>query len=261
MRLENRVAIVTGGGSGIGRAISSAFAAEGAVVVVAARTAAPLDEITAEIKSLGGRARAIPTDITDESQVARLVAQTLEEYGRINILVNNGGIAGPAVNVVDMDLAKWNEVLAVNLTGTMLCAREVLKPMIARRSGSIINLSSEGGRSGFPMRSPYCVSKMGVIGFNETLAIEVGEYDIRVNCISPAAVRGNRIINAAKTKAEALGVDYEEILARLISNFSLKRLIEPSEIAAAAVFLASDESSAITGHNLVVNCGMHLSHY
>lgn len=261
MRLENRVAIITGGGSDIGRAISGAFAAEGAVVVVAARTAAPLDEITGEIKSRGGRAKAILTDITDESQVARLVAQTLEEYGQIDILVNNSGISGPAANVVDMDLAKWNEVLAVNLTGTMLCSREVLKPMIARRSGSIINLSSEGGRSGFPMRSPYCVSKMGVIGLSETLAIEVGEYEIRVNCISPAAVRGNRIINASKAKAEKLGVDYEEILARLTRNYSLKRVIEPSEVAAAAVFLASDESSAITGHNLVVNCGSHLPHY
>jgi NAD(P)-dependent dehydrogenase (short-subunit alcohol dehydrogenase family) len=111
------------------------------------------------------------------------------------------------------------------------------------------------------MRSPYCVSKMGVIAFTETLAIEAGEHNIRVNCISPAAVRGDRILNSAKVKAEVLGVDHEEILARLIKDFSLKRLIEPSEVAAAAVFLASDESSAITGHTLVVNCGMHISHY
>jgi len=111
------------------------------------------------------------------------------------------------------------------------------------------------------MRSPYCVSKMGIIGFTETMAIEVGEYNIRVNCISPAAIRGDRILNAAKAKAAALGIDREEVLARLIRDFSLKRLIEPSEVAAAAVFLASDESSAITGHNLVVNCGMHISHY
>jgi len=136
-----------------------------------------------------------------------------------------------------------------------------LKDMIARKSGNIINISSEGGRSGFPMRSPYCVSKMGIIGFTETMAIEVGDYNIRVNCISPAAVRGDRILNAAKAKAATLGIDHEEVLARLIRDFSLKRLIEPSEVAAAAVFLASDESSAITGHNLIVNCGMHISHY
>jgi len=261
MRLKDRVAVITGGGSGIGLAITRAFHAEGAIVVIVARTASRLKEMADTINANVGRARAIPTDISDENQVRRMVAQTLAEYGRIDILVNNAGIAGPTAKIVDMELDKWNEVLAVNLTGTMLCSREVLKDMIPRKHGNIINISSVGGMSGFPMRSPYCVSKMGVIAFTETLAIEVGEHNIRVNCISPAAVRGDRILNAAKTKAEALGVDREEILARLIKDFSLKRLIEPSEVAAAAVFLASDESSAITGHTLVVNCGMHISHY
>jgi NAD(P)-dependent dehydrogenase (short-subunit alcohol dehydrogenase family) len=261
MRLKDKVAIITGGGAGIGKAMSHAFAAEGAAVVVTARTFSKLDEVAKDIKAEGGRATAIQADISDEKQVQHMVSQTLSEYGQIDILVNNGGIPGPAANVVDIDLSKWNEVLAVNLTGTMLCSREVLKSMMARKSGNIINLSSEGGRSGFPMRSPYCVSKMGVIGFTETLAIEAGEYNIRVNCISPAAVRGDRIINASKAKAEALGVSYEEILTRLTSNFSLKRVIEPSEVAAAAVFLASDEASAITGHTLVINCGMHMPHY
>ncbi len=261
MRLKDRVAVITGGGSGIGLAITRAFNAEGAIVVIVARTASRLKEVADTINSRGGRARAIPTDISDEGQVRRMVAQTLAEYGRIDILVNNAGIAGPTAKIVDMELDKWNAVLAVNLAGMMLCSREVLKDMIPRKSGNIINISSVGGMSGFPMRSPYCVSKMGVIAFTETLAIEVGEHNIRVNCISPAAVRGDRILNAARAKAEALGVDREEILARLIKDFSLKRLIEPSEVAAAAVFLASDESSAITGHTLAVNCGMHISHY
>lgn len=261
MRLKDKVAIITGGGSDIGRAISSAFASEGAIVVVAARTASRLNEVTGDITSMGGRAKAIQTDITDENQVERMVALTLKEYGQIDILVNNSGIAGPTANVVDMDLSRWNEVLAINLTGTMLCSRAVLRPMMTCKSGSIINIGSEGGRSGFPMRSPYCVSKMGVIGLTETVAIEAGEYNIRVNCISPAAVRGDRILNASKSKAKALGVNYEEILARLTRNFSLKRVIEPSEVAAAAVFLASDEASAITGHTLVINCGLHVSHY
>ena len=261
MRLKDKVALITGGGSGIGLAITRAFNAEGAIVVIAARTASRLKEVADAINAGGGRAKAIPTDISDEEQVRQMVAHTLAEYGRIDILVNNGGIPGATANIVDMDLGKWNEALAVNLTGTMLCAREVLKDMIPRKSGNIINISSIGGMSGFPMRSPYCVSKMGVIAFTETLAIEAGDYNIRVNCISPAAVRGDRILNAAKAKAEALGVDREEILARLVKDFSLKRLIEPAEVAAAAVFLASDESSAITGQTLVVSCGMHISHY
>jgi NAD(P)-dependent dehydrogenase (short-subunit alcohol dehydrogenase family) len=261
MRLRDKVAVITGGGSGIGLAITRAFAVEGAIAVIAARTAPRLNEAAAAINANGGRAVAIPTDITDENQVRRMVAQTLAEYGRIDILVNNAGIPGPTASIADMALDRWNEVLAVNLTGTMLCSREVLKDMMARKSGNIINISSVGGMSGFPMRSPYCVTKMGVIAFTETLAIEAGEHNIRVNCISPAAVRGDRILNASRAKAEALGVEQEEILARLIKDFSLKRLIEPSEVAAAAVFLASDESSAITGHTLAVNCGMHISHY
>jgi len=259
--LRDKVAVITGGGSGIGLAITRAFASEGAIVVIAARTASRLNEAAEAINSNGGKARAIPTDITDENQVRQMVAQTLAEYGRIDILVNNAGIPGPTAGIADMELDRWNEVLAVNLTGSMLCAREVLKDMMARKSGNIINISSVGGMSGFPMRSPYCVTKMGIIAFTETLAIEAGEHNIRVNCISPAAVRGDRILSAARAKAEALGVEQEEILARLTKDFSLKRLIEPSEVAAAAVFLASDESSAITGHTLAVNCGMHISHY
>jgi NAD(P)-dependent dehydrogenase (short-subunit alcohol dehydrogenase family) len=261
MRLKDKVAVITGGGSGIGLAITQAFASEGAIVVIAARNASRLNEVVDTINANGGRAKAMPTDITGENQVRQMAAQALAEYGRIDILVNNAGIPGPTAKIVDMELEKWNEVLATNLTGSMLCSREVLKAMIPRKSGNIINISSVGGMSGFPMRGPYCVSKMGVIAFTETLAIEVGEYNIRVNCISPAAVRGDRILNAARAKAEALGVDREEMLARLIKDFSLKRLIEPSEVAAAAVFLASDESSAITGHTLAVNCGLHISHY
>jgi len=261
LRLKDKVAIITGGGSDIGLAITHAFSSEGATVVIAGRTTSRLNEVADTINSNGGRAKAIPTDIADENQVRQMVAKTLDEYEKIDILVNNAGITGPTARIVDMELDKWNEVLAVNLTGSMLCSREVLKYMIPRKSGNIINISSEGGRSGFPMRSPYCVSKMGVIAFTETLAIEAGEYNIRINCISPGAVRGDRILNTSKAKAEATGVAQREILANLIKDYSLKRLIETSEVATAAVFLASDESSAITGQTLVVNCGFHISHY
>jgi len=143
----------------------------------------------------------------------------------------------------------------------MLCSREVLANMIERKSGCIINISSVGGMSGFPMRSPYCVSKMGIIGLTETMAIEVGDYNIRVNCISPAAVRGDRVLAAAQAKGKVLEINYEKVLERMTKDYSLKRLIEPSEVATAAIFLASDDASAITGHNLVVNCGLHISHY
>ncbi len=185
MRLNNKVAIVTGGGVGIGRAISLAFASEGAAVVAAARTLPRLEAVADEIRSGGGRAIAIQTDVSDENQVNKMVAQTLNEYGQVDILVNNSGITGPTINVADIKLDVWNEVLTINLTGAMLCAREVLRNMLPHRSGNIINISSAAGTRGLPMRSPYCVSKWGIIGLTQTLAIEVGEYNIRVFLQAP----------------------------------------------------------------------------
>jgi NAD(P)-dependent dehydrogenase (short-subunit alcohol dehydrogenase family) len=263
MRLHNKVAIITGGGKGIGRAISSAFASEGASVVMAARTRSTLEEAAEAIRAQGGNAQAIQTDITDERQIERMVAETIQAYGRIDILVNNSGIAGPTARVVDLDLDEWNEVLAIDLTGGMLCAKYVLKHMIPQKSGVIINIVSEGGRSGdgrsgYPMRSPYCCSKAGLIALTETLSVEVGEFNIRVNAISPAAVRGERIINVVKGRSEATGLPFDEVMGTLVENYSLKRPAEESEIAAAAVFLASDESSAITGQTLVTHCGQHI---
>lgn len=258
MRLNKKVAIVTGGGVGIGRAISLAFAAEGVAVVAAARTLPRLEAVADEIRSRGGRATAIQTDISDENQVKKVVAQTLNEYGQIDILVNNSGIAGPTINVVDIKLDDWNEVLAINLTGAMLCAREVLKSMIARRSGNIINISSAAGRGGFAMRSPYCVSKWGIIGFTQTLAMEVGEYNIRVNCIAPGAVEGERIENVMKARAEAMGLTYEAVRSRSTADAALGRMVTATEIANTAVFLVSDESSGITGQTISVNAGLRL---
>ena len=138
MRLNRKVAIVTGGGVGIGKAISLAFAAEGAAVAVASRNQPRLESVAGEIRAKGGKAIAIPTDISDENQVKKMVAQALNEYGQIDILVNNSGIAGPTVSANDIKLEDWDEVLAVNLTGAMLCTREVLKDMLAHQSGNII---------------------------------------------------------------------------------------------------------------------------
>ena len=262
MRLKDRVAIVTGGGRGIGKAISLAFAAEGASVVVAATTLSKLEETVEEIRKRGGKAKAVQTDITDEKQVERLVDETVREYGKIDILMNNSGVGGPTARVVDLKLEDWNKVLAIDLTGSMLCSKHALKHMIPRKSGVIINMGAEGGRAGdgrggYPMRSPYCCSKMGVIGLTETLSVEVGEYNIRVNGISPAGVKGERLINVFKGRAEASGVPFDELWGKLSANHSMGRIAEESEVAAVAVFLASDESSAMTGQTVVVHCGHH----
>ena len=262
-RLKDRVAIVTGGGKGIGKAISLAFSKEGAVVVAAGRTLSALQETCDTIKSKGGKAMAIKADVTVEKDVVRLVSETVKTFGKVDVLVNNSGITGPTMRVMDMDLDKWNETIAVDLTGSMLCSREVLKYMVPKKKGSIINVVSEGGRSGdgrsgFPLRSAYCASKMGLIGFTETLSIEVGEFNVRVNGVSPGPVNGGHIFNAMRAKAKVTGKPFEEIMEELARSSSLKRLAEESEVAAAAVFLASDESSGITGQLIPVSCGQHL---
>ena len=262
-RLKDKVAIITGGGSGIGKAIAKAFVQEGATVVLAARTVENLNKTIEELKGMGGKAMAIPTDITVEQQVIDMVAQVVKTYSKIDILVNNSGIGGPVCNVVDMKLDDWNYSFAVDLTGSMLCAREALKHMIPRKSGNIINLGAEGGRSGdgrsgYPMRAAYCCAKMGVIGLTETLAQEVGEFGIRVNCISAAAVRGARFVWVIENRAKAMGITFDEAMANEMRNYSLKRPAEEYELANCAVYLASEESSAVTGQTIINHCGQHI---
>jgi len=261
MRLKDKVAIVTGGGTGIGKAISLALSNEGAALVLAARDLSRLEEAAKAIKSRGGRAKAIQTDILDHEQVKRMVAQTIKDFGQIDILVNNAarGTFNDA-DVADMNLKEWHDCLAINLTGMMLCCKEALKQMIPHKRGSIVNISSVAGISGVPRESPYAVSKWGVIGLTETLAIEAGRFGIRVNCISPGATRTQEFDDWVKVSAADAGISYEEMMAKVTDNNALKRIAEPSETAACVVFLASDDSSAMTGHNLVASCGFHLIH-
>ena len=264
MRLEKKVAIITGGGKGIGKAIARTFAREGASVMIAGRTLSALEATCLEIDAIGGKASFVQTDVSVEDQVKRLVSETIQSFGHVDILVNNSGIAGPTARVADMDLTQWNETLAVDLTGSMLCAREVLRNMVPRRTGSIINIVSEGGRSGdgrsgYPLRAAYCSSKMGLIGLTESLAVENGEYGIRVNAISPGPVLGERIVNVLKNRIAETGKTLDEMTAALSANNSLKRMATEEECASVALFLASDESSAVTGVTVPVSCGQHIN--
>jgi NAD(P)-dependent dehydrogenase (short-subunit alcohol dehydrogenase family) len=262
-RLKDKVAIVTGGGKGIGKAIAKAFVSEGAKVFIAATTLSKLEEAVKEFEAMGGQAKAIQTDVSDEKQVIHMVEEAVKTFGKIDILVNNSGIAGPTCKLVDLKLEDWNRVLAVDLTGYILCAREALKYMIPRKTGIIINIGAEGGRSGDgrsgqPMRMPYCCAKMGVIGMTETLAQEVGPENIRVNAISAAAVRGERLNRVMEARAKALGKTFEEVYNAGMAKYSLGRPVEEYELANVAVFLASDESSGMTGQTVVSHCGFHI---
>ena len=254
-RLEGKKALVTGGGVGIGESIALAFAREGADVAIASRNTANLERVAAKIREIGPKALAITVDIAEEDEVKAMVERTISEFGRIDILVNNSGIPGKFLDVSDMDLEDWNQVLAVNITGTMLCSREALKDMRARKSGNIINISSMAGKRVTPKRSSYVSSKWAMHGFTLTLAQEVGPDNIRVNCICPGATEGDRIERVINAFVESSGRSYEEVRGRLEGRASLRRMVTPEEVAECAVFFASEESSGMTGQIVDVSAG------
>lgn len=228
MKLAGKVAIVTGGGRGIGRAVVLALAREGAAVVVSARTPSEIEEVAQAVRDLGQRALPAQADVSQEGDVADMVDQTLRVFGRADILVNNAAVNLPDRDVVDLTLAEWNRVLEVNLTGAFLCSRAVLPAMMAQRSGKIVNISSIGGRSGGAGRSPYRAAKAALINFTQCLAAEVKGYGIDVNAVCPGGTdtRMLRDIDHARSRSG---------------------LMRPEEIAAVVLFLASPDSSAITG--------------
>lgn len=259
MKLLDRVCIITGGGRGLGRDMARAFAREGAHIVVCGTTESALDSTAAEIRELGARAITMVCDVSDEDAVGRMVTATLAEFGRIDVLVNNAGIIGPTALVTEVKREEWDETIAINLTGAFLCARAVLPHMAERRSGKIINISSIAGHKGYPLRIPYSVSKWGMIGLSQTLAAEWGHHNIQVNTISPGPVRGERIDEVIRRRAEQSSRPLEEVKREFLSKLSLERFVEADHVAAMAVFLASEASDSITGEVIKVSSGYGLT--
>ena len=259
MKLEGKVAIVTGGGGGIGRAIALRYAREGAAVVVAGPTEDKIRSVEKEILDSGGRVQAVRTDVAEEQDVERMVAFALSGFSQIDILVNNAGIAGPTALVPNVSREDWDRTFAVNLTGAFLCAKHVLPHLIERRSGCIINITSIAGLQAYAYRSPYCASKWGMIGLTQTLAQESGQYGITVNAIAPGPVAGPRIERVIRNRAEEMKLPYEEVVRQYVEPTALKRMVEEEDIAAMAVFLASDEGGNITGETLNISSGYRLS--
>jgi NAD(P)-dependent dehydrogenase (short-subunit alcohol dehydrogenase family) len=255
MQLEGRVAIVTGAGGGIGRAIALRFAREGAAVVVSGPRKENVESVTAEVWALPGRARAAIADVRDEGAVARMVEAAVAEFGTIDILVNNAGIAGPTAPVHELRSDDWDHVIGVNLTGAYLCAKHVVPHMIARRAGGIINITSIAGLIGYPLRSPYAASKWGMIGLTRTWALELGGHGITVNAIAPGSVRGARINRVIAARAAAQGLPEAEVEREFLRPTALKRMVEEDEIAAVAVFLVAETGRNITGETLNVSAG------
>ena len=255
MLLKEKIAVITGAGRGIGRAIALAYAQEGAQVVLAARSVEALQETQAELARLGGTGIVLPTDISDPDAVEALVTQTLAHFGRIDILVNNSGIGGPSAPLWEIAPSEWEETFKVNVTGTYLCCRAFLPHMIKQRAGCIVIIGSMTGKRPLLNRTPYAASKMALVGLARTLAWETGPYNIRVNVISPGPVEGKRIEWVIRSQAEAKGISVDEARQQFTSGSPLGQLVAASDVADAAVFLASDKAKAITGEDLNVSAG------
>lgn len=242
MKLNNRIALITGAGRGIGRAIAEEFAREAADVALAARTKTELEKTAENIQAIGRKALAIPTDIADLASVENLVKDVLAEFGRIDILVNNAGRQPPIGPLVESDLQDWIHTILVNLVGPMLCCKSVLPGMIERRRGKIINLSGGGATAPRPNFSAYAASKTAVVRLTETLAEEVKKFNIQVNAMAPGAIN-TRMLDEVLASGNAAGEAalYQAKRQKKSGGDSLEKVV------ALAVFLASEESGGLTG--------------
>jgi meso-butanediol dehydrogenase/(S,S)-butanediol dehydrogenase/diacetyl reductase len=257
MLLKGKVAIVTGGGRGIGRAIALRFAAEGAAVVVSARGQAEIDGVVKEIQNVGGRAAAVQGDVSKESGADNIVSGARKAFGSIHILVNNAGIYGPVKPVEKLTAAEWDEALGINLRGPFLMSRAVLPEMYERGSGAILNLTTIAAKIPFALNGPYAASKAGLMGLTRTLAAEGAKRGVRVNAVSPGPVAETKMWNELEQNlADNLQIDREQMAKNVAAGILQGRPQAVEEIAAAAVFLVSDQSSAITGQILNVDGGM-----
>jgi NAD(P)-dependent dehydrogenase (short-subunit alcohol dehydrogenase family) len=253
--LKDKVAIITGGGYGIGKQIALAYGRAGMCVVIAARTQGPLEETCAEVQAVGARAMWLKTDVSKEADCVRMIGETVKAFGRVDVLVNNAGIAGPTKLTPDMTLAEWQEVLDINITGAWLAARAAIPVMVKQGGGDILMISSGAGRRGFPLRTPYAASKWAMIGLTQTLALEWGMKKIRVNCICPGATEGPRIERVIRARAEAFNQPYEKVKAAFTGSAAQQRMVTEQEIAKVATFIISDLASGMTGQTLNVDAG------
>lgn len=257
MQLENEIAIVTGAAQGIGREISLSLAREGALVVIADITQQGLMQ-TAEMisKNYGSKPKIIPTDITQEDQVANLIQHTLVIDNRIDILVNNAGISGPIKNIEDISFEEWEATMAVNLRGMFLCCKHAVPVMKKQKKGNIINLSSMTGKRPMVQRTPYATTKMGVIGLTRTLAAEVGKWKIRVNALCPGAVESPRLTKVLEAIRQQSGKSWDQVVGEMADESALKCLVEPKYVCAMVVFLCSPNGAMITGEDINISAGL-----
>lgn len=248
--LDGKRVIITAGASGIGAVVAQTCALEGASVAICDIDRAALEEFSARNPAIA----TFHCDVSQHAAVAHFVADTLGALGGVDILVNNAGTAGPTALAENIAPTDWDATVSVNLSSQFYLAQLIIPHLKAQRAGSIVNMSSAAGRLGLPMRAPYAAAKWGVIGLTQTLAMELGEYDIRVNAILPGAVTGDRMTRVLDDKAAMLDLALEDVEADEIKNVSMKRMIDPQEVADLVVFICSEKGRSISGQSLGV-CG------
>lgn len=255
---KGRVAVVTGSGSGIGKAIALDFLKSGAQVVGVGRHAGTLDYLR-DFRDYHGQFLWVRTDVSSELEVRRMVRHVLKRFGKVDFLINNAGIRGPTTPVALLSADDWHRVLDTNLTGTFLCSRECVKIMMPRKQGRIVNISSTAGRVAYPLRASYASSKWGLIGFTLTLAQEAGSQNVLVNAVCPGPVEGDAIEEVIRARAHALGVSSERVRKQFLSSAALGRMVTPDDVSGMVLFLCSDLARNITGQVIDVSAGFGLA--
>jgi NAD(P)-dependent dehydrogenase (short-subunit alcohol dehydrogenase family) len=251
--VQDKVTIITGAGEGLGRVMADRFSAEGAPVVLAGRRAELLVETASQVP---GPVLVVPTDVTDEGQVSNLVAETVDRFGRVDVLLNNAAQPGTDLFIWEQTLENWNNTIAVDVTAAMLCTKEVLaQSMLEQGSGSIINFSSTAGWNGLPRKSHYAVAKAGLRTLTKVSALEAGPHGIRVNCLVPGSIDTELLQRYLDRMAGEQGISSEQMREQWVANVPLRRISTPEEVTELALFLASDAASAITGQSITADAG------
>jgi NAD(P)-dependent dehydrogenase (short-subunit alcohol dehydrogenase family) len=261
MKLAGQVAIIVGSARGIGEAIAQMFSREGAslVLVDLEKAKLQLDGVAQEINQKGGTAISVVADVTDDVEVNKLVNQTLERCGKIDILINSAGLRGPLVPVQNITEEEWDLVLSVNLKAVFLCCRAVLKVMIRQKSGSIVSISGTAGKEGMALRGSLCAAKWGLLGLTQTIAKEAGPYGIRANIICPGGMDEPDLRVMYAERAKGLGMEFSQLEKSILELTPLRKYAKHDEVAKAALFLASSDSSHTTGESLNVSGGRLMS--
>jgi meso-butanediol dehydrogenase / (S,S)-butanediol dehydrogenase / diacetyl reductase len=247
VRLKDHIAVITGAGSGIGRAIALRFAEEGAAVMLIGRRPAPLDETAASIAAAGGSVVTAVFDVADGAQCRAAVAAAVGSMGRLDILVNNAAV-DEEVGFLDISEESWDRVLGINLRGSFLISQAACRSMAAAGGGAIVHISSIDRFGANGLYTTYNVSKSGLMGLNRCIAVEMARHRIRSNAVSPGATRTEMV-------ERVVGADAMEHLMGHFDRVPMGRMVYPAEVASACAFLASDNASGITGTELVVDCG------